>query len=177
VRVVLTWSEVAIAARIGEARTIRNRAKGREHRHNHPQPGAADWTTDIEAACAEVAAAKGLGVYMPIATTPDEDRLGDLGYGIHVRHSERDDARLILHPDDQDDGYYVLVTGLAPTYCLPGFIRGDEGKVERYWCDPTGKKRPAFFVPQNELHPIEGLVALRPLQLPPEWKTAYERTS
>jgi hypothetical protein len=172
---VLTWSEVAIAARIGEARTIRNRAKGNGHRHGKA-PGA-DWTTDIEAACAEVAAAKGLGVFMPVTTTPDEDRHGDLGYGIHVRHSDRDDARLILHPDDQDEGYFVLVTGLAPVYALPGFIRGVEGKREEWWCDPTGQGRDAFFVPQRDLHPIEGLVALRPLQLPPDWPTAYERNS
>lgn len=171
----LTWSEVAIAARIGEARTIRNRAKGNAHRHGKA-PGA-DWTTDIEAACAEVAAAKGLGYYMPIATSPDEDRLGDLGYGLHVRHSDRDDARLILHPDDQDEGYYVLVTGLAPVYVLPGFIQGAAGKVERWWADPTGQGRHAFFVPQSDLHPIEGLVALRPITPPSNWSTAYERNS
>jgi hypothetical protein len=173
---VLTWSEVAIAARIGEARTIRNRARGNGHRHNHPQPKAADWTTDIEAACAEVAAAKGLGVYMPITTTPEEDRFGDLGYGLHVRHSDREDARLILHPDDHDEGFFILVTGVAPVYALPGFIQGAAGKIEKWWSDPTGENRPAFFIPQNELHPIEGLVALRPIPLPPDWPTAYERT-
>jgi len=175
VRVVLTWAEVAIAARIGEARTIRNRAKGNGHRHGKA-PGA-DWTTDIEAACAEVAAAKALGVYMPVTTTPDEDRHGDLGYGLHVRSTQHDDGRLILHADDPDDGFYILVVGKAPTYELPGFIGGVDGKLDAHWSDPTGEDRPAFFIPQSDLIPIEGLVALRPVPLPPDWPTAYERNS
>jgi hypothetical protein len=172
-RVVLTWSEVAIGARIGEARTIRNRAKGNGHRHGKA-PGA-DWSGDIEAACAEIAAAKGLGIYMPVTVTPDEDRCGDLGFGIHVRHSDREDARLILHPDDQDVGLFVLVVGSIPTFRLAGFMEAAAGKQDQWWADPTGNDRPAFFVPQSELHPIEGLVALRPVTLPSDWSTAYER--
>lgn len=171
--VCLSWAEVAIAARIGEARTLRNRAKGNGHRHG--KAGGADWTTDIEAACAEWAAAKALGVYMPIAVSPEDDRHGDLGYGLHVRHSERADARLILHRDDADDGLFILVTGTSPTFALPGFLRGADGKLDRWWSDPTGNDRHAFFVPQSELHPTEGLIALRPVPLPSNWSTAYER--
>lgn len=171
----LTWSEVAIAARIGEARTIRNRARGNGHRHGKA-PGA-DWSGDIEAACAEVAAAKGIGVYLPVTTTPDEDRHGDLGYGLHVRHSDRDDARLILHRDDQDVGLFILVVGRSPIYRLAGFLEAAAGKIERWWSDPTGDGRAAFFVPQSELHPIAGLVIPRPVRLPSDWPTAYERNT
>lgn len=171
----LTWAEVAIAARIGEARTIGNRAKGNGHRHGKA-PGA-DWAADIEAAAAEMAAAKGIGVYMPIAVSASEDRDGDLGYGLHVRHSDRDDARLILHPDDQDVGLFMLVVGRSPVYRLAGFIEAVNGKIERWWADPTGNDRPAFFVPQSELQPIRGLVIPRPVTLPPDWPTAYERNS
>lgn len=173
--VTLTWAEVAIAARVGEARTIRNRAKGNGHRHGKA-PGA-DWTGDIEAACAETAAAKGIGVYLPVAVSPAEDRHGDLGYGLHVRHSERDDARLILHPDDQDVGLFTLVVGSAPVYRLAGFIEAVDGKREQWWSDPTGNDRPAFFVPQEALHPIGGLVIPRPVTLPSDWPTAYERNT
>lgn len=173
--VTLTWSEVAIAARIGEQRTIYNRAKGNGSRYGKA-PGA-DWSGDIEAACAELAVAKGIGTYMPITTTPGEDRHGDLGFGIHVRHSERDDARLILHRDDQDVGLFVLVVGSVPTFRLAGFMEAAAGKTERWWADPTGKDRPAFFVPQTELHPIAGLVIPRPVPLPSDWPTAYERNS
>jgi hypothetical protein len=173
-RVVLTWAEVAIAARIGEARTIRNRAKGNGHRHG--KASGSDWTGDIEAACAELAAAKGIGVYMPV-TLGGGDGDGDLGYGLHVRHSDRDDARLILHPDDQDVGLFILVVGRSPIYRLAGFLEAVKGKVEQWWADPTGNGRPAFFVPQSELHPIAGLVVPRPVPLPSDWPTAYERNS
>jgi hypothetical protein len=174
-KVTLTWAETAIAARIGEARTIRNRARGNGHRHG--KTSGADWSGDIEAACAETAAAKGIGVYMPVAVSPDEDRHGDLGYGIHVRHSPRDDARLILHRDDQDVGLFVLVVGSCPVYRLAGFIEAEVGKQDKWWVDPTGDGRPAFFIPQDSLHPIAGLVYPRPVHLPPDWPTAYERNS
>lgn len=174
-KVTLTWAEVAIAARVGEARTIRNRAKGNGHRHGKA-PGA-DWTADIEAACAEMAAAKGIGVYLPVAVSPDEDRHGDLGYGLHVRHSAREDARLILHRDDQDVGLFILITGSMPTFSMPGFIEAAKGKRDEWWADPTGDGRHAFFVPQESLIPIAGLVIPRPVRLPSDWPTAYERKS
>lgn len=169
----LTWAEVAIAARIGEARTIRNRAKGNGHRHGKA-PGA-DWSTDIEAACAEVAAAKAIGVYLPIATVAAEDRDGDLGYGLHVRHSHRADGRLIVHRDDQDCGLFILVTGSAPAFEVPGFIEAATAKREDWWQDPSGEDRPAYFVPRDALIPIAGLVYGRPVPLPDTHATAYER--
>lgn len=171
--VTLTWPEVAIGARIGESRTIRNRYAATAHRHGKP-PGS-DWTGDVEAACAEMAAAKGIGVYMPVTSTPGEDRDGDLGYGLHVRHSCRADARLILHKDDQDVGLFILVTGSAPTFTLRGFLEAAKGKDARWWTDPTGEDRSAFFIPQDQLHPIAGLVIPRPVTLPPDRPTAYER--
>jgi hypothetical protein len=175
VNVTLTWSEVALAARVGEARTIRNRAKGNGHRHG--KADGSDWQTDIEAACAETAAAKAIGVYLPVTVSPDEDRHGDLGYGIHVRSTPRAEGRLILHKDDADDGLFILVVGCSPTFTLPGFIEGAKGKDARYWADPSGEQRFAFFVPQADLHPIEGLVMPRPVTLPPDWPTAYERNT
>lgn len=171
--VTLTWAEVAIGARVGESRCIRNRYAATAHRHGKP-PGS-DWTGDVEAACAEVAVAKGIGVYMPITSSPGDDRHGDLGFGLHVRHSQRDDARLILHKDDQDVGLFVLVTGAAPTFRLAGFLEAAKGKRDEWWTDPTGDERHAFFVPQDALHPIAGLVIPRPVTLPPDWPTAYER--
>lgn len=174
-RVVLTWAEVAIAARVGEARTIRNRAKDNGHRHG--KADGADWGTDIEAAAAEMAAAKAIGVYLPIAVMPSEDRHGDLGYGLHVRFTPREDGRLILHPDDQDVGLFILVTGAPPVFTVPGFIEAADGKREQWWSDPSGAGRHAFFVPQAALHPIAGLVIPRPVNLPPDWPTAYERNT
>jgi hypothetical protein len=175
VNVTLTWSEVAIGARVGESRCLRNRANGSAHRHG--KAAGADWSGDIEAACAEMAAAKGLGVYWPITATPDDDRHGDLGFGIHVRHCARADGRLILHRDDQDVGLFILVTGAVPTFRLCGFLAAAAGKQDEWWCDPTGDDRPAFFVPQDALHPIDGLVALRPVPPPASWSSAYERNA
>lgn len=170
--VTLTWAEVSVAARIGEARTIRNRAKGNGQRHGHAD--CADWSGDIEAVAAEMAAAKAIGVYFPVLAEADPD--GDLGYGIHVRATARADGRLILHKDDQDGGLFILVTGTIPTFAVPGFVEAEAAKDDAFWTDP-GTGRPAYFIPQNVLHPIKGLVIPRPVTLPPDWPTAYERNS
>jgi hypothetical protein len=46
----------------------------------------------------------------------------------------------------------VLVTGSRGDYVIRGWIYGAEGKQDMWWDDPTGKGRPAFFVPQHALN-------------------------
>lgn len=164
-RITLAWAEVATAARVGEARCIRNRANGSSHRYG--KAAGADWSGDIEAAAAEMAAAKATGRYWPIIAEPDD--WGDLGYGLHVRHTERPGGRLILHPDDPDDHFFILVTGSLPSFVVVGYLLAGAGKVEGNWEDPSDADRPAFFVAQRELDPIDDLIAPRPVPEPDAW--------
>lgn len=168
-KVTLSWAEVAVAARVGEARTIRNRAAGNAQRHGKAQ--GADWSGDIEAAAAELAAARVLGVYWPIVA--EADSWGDLGYGLHVRHTAHENGCLILHKDDQPAHFYICVIGSVPTFNVAGFMLAAEGQQDSYWSDPSGQNRPAYFIPQSDLVPITGLVALRPINPPEGWPDAY----
>ena len=108
------------------------------------------WHIDIEAACAEVALAKHLGVFWD----------GSVGTGkaidvgkYQVRHTPRENGALIIRPRDSDFEQFVLVTGVAPDFIIRGWILGVDGKVQKYLRDPNGKF-PAYFVPQSDLKAI-----------------------
>ena len=94
-----------------------------------------------------------------------ETRLGepDLDPDIQVRGRTRHHYDLIVHHPKEDDPNqrFVLVTHDArhPNFCLRGWLYGRECQYRRFWLDPTGT-RPAFFVPQWRLRPIETLEAI-----------------
>ena len=74
--------------------------------------------------------------------------------GVEVRSTAHSQGCLILHPSDPDNTAFVLVTGAYPRYTVAGWIVARCGKVDRYW---RQQSRPAYFVPQGALHPIETL--------------------
>ena len=145
-RVELTAQEVqmpglAAVLRVGSALT--NSLK-----HRYGFDGSNSWQVEVESSCAELAVSKALGVYWSgLAGQGARDVTG-----CEVRHTERDQGRLILHPSDPDDVPFVLVTGSRGDYVIRGWIYGAEGKQDMWWDDPTGKGRPAFFVPQHALN-------------------------
>jgi hypothetical protein len=146
--VILTDSEMHIAATVGALRQIENIFKGRQHAYAGPRD--ASWQMHIEGAAGEQAFAKWSGRYW-------NGNLGDLDADdvghVQVRTTGRPDGRLILHPLDPDDRPFVLVTGISPRFVLRGWIRGSDGKQQQWWRDPVGG-RPAYFVPQSALRPM-----------------------
>ncbi len=73
-----------------------------------------------------------------------------------VRGTKYKNGRLILHPTDKDNAIYILVVGQVPTFNLVGWIAGKNGKQDKFLDDPVGG-RLAYFVPQEELSPVEEL--------------------
>ncbi len=82
-------------------------------------------------------------------------RADDVGE-IQVRTTSRPENRLIIHEADQDEKYFVLVTGRAPQFRIVGWIMARDAKREEWWQDPAGG-RAAYFVPQSALRPISEL--------------------
>ena len=83
----------------------------------------------------------------------------DIGTCIDVRTRSEHWHDLIVHREDRDDWFYVLVTTTAeldddepPTLYVHGHIKGDRAKNEDWWHDPAGG-RPAFFAPKDVLDP------------------------
>lgn len=115
--------------------------------------GLADdgYSEKIAGAVAEYVVSKALGAaWQPIKA------IGARDVGTYeVRSTGRADGRLILHAADPDDVPFVLVTGNYPRFAVRGWLLGSDGKRREYWGDWS--KRPAYFVPQTALQPIETL--------------------
>lgn len=142
--IVLDWSEMILAAQAGVLRQVENIKKGVK-----PAYGAGnekDWQYGIEGAMGEFALAKYLGVFWHGKGKMWGDDVGSY----QVRTSSRNNGDLILHPKDDDEKIYWLVTGLNGKYWIRGYIKAKDGKLDKWWRDPAGD-RPAFFVPQSEL--------------------------
>lgn len=151
VQVVLTPGECRIAAYTGVNRRLEAMAASRVEVYGKAA-GGAYWETDLEAAAAELALAKALGVHWCGMDGPDKDT-GDVA-GAQVRHTKRENGSLICHDRDADDHRFVLVTGSMPAFTVRGWILGGDAKDKRFWRDRPAVPRPAFFVPQSALKPL-----------------------
>jgi hypothetical protein len=147
-RVVLTPSEILMAATIGLMRHIASVKAGLPDRNGHEGAG---WNLHIEGACGELAVAKGLGLYWTGGINTFKGS-GDVGK-IQVRTRSKPEYELIIRPDDDEDATFVLVTGLCPAYDIVGKIVARDGKRQEWLCE-HGDRPPAWFVPQKALEPI-----------------------
>jgi hypothetical protein len=155
----LTWAEVHFADVAASMRSLVCRKTHRQQKYGASNDEQLLAEFDRIGCLAEEACAKCLNLYwsgLCGAGVPD------VGFKYQVRGTWRMDGRLILHPDDKDDEPFILVTphdtmeGGMLTFRLVGWILCRDGKQEKYWTDPKGD-RPAFFVPQDALHPMETL--------------------
>ncbi len=146
-----TSTEIMQGAIGGVCRQIQNMAKGRK-----PAYGAGhsdDWQKNIEGYLGEMAFAQWRGVYhagLGVLRGPDVD-----GQDVRTRSSHGYDH--MLHPEDDDERIFWLLTGINGNYRVRGWIQAKDGKQDRFWKDPTGKNRWAFFVPVSEIHPFSEL--------------------
>lgn len=155
--VTLTWAEVEIAVAAGCKRRLLALHDGRPDAYGFRESDP--WGTDIESAASEMAVAKALGLYwIPYARRPQEIP-ADVGDDVQVRRRKKIGYNLLLHPRDPDEHIYVLVYGQIPTFTLEGWTRGATGKA-RPLSDPFNTGRPAFWIPAEELAPIDDLLAM-----------------
>jgi len=152
-RVTLTPEELRFAASVGVDHVIERIVK--ERRNTFGRPDGLKFDFAICGMFAELAVAKLLSI-----DWPSPGFRFDVGE-YQVRSTERENGCLILHrehfpdgtPYDRDDDLFILVVGKAPTFDVIGFIRGKDGKRKEFWKRLI--RRPAFFVPQEALTPIE----------------------
>lgn len=148
----LDWGEINVGAYGGMMRRLRHKSRGDADRYI-----IGNWTSDIEANTAEKHVAKQLGLYHHDGIKGETD-VGPF----QVRHTLREDGKLLIRPKDKDGEAFILVTGAAPDYEIRGWCWGHEGKVKENWDEETSKNHPdgpAFFVPQAKLRRIEPLIA------------------
>lgn len=104
-----------------------------------------------EAALAEMAVAKGLGLYFPATLNAYSKPDIPPNLQVKLRFGENDD--MFVPTTCKEDELFILVTGRAPVYTIKGFCSGLEAK--QYPTRAPGGFRPAHLVPQSDLHPIE----------------------
>jgi hypothetical protein len=154
VNVTLTPHEMALAAQAGARREIQAAMRARKEAHGHD--AARPWIDHIEGACAELAVAKVSDHYWrPVVDEPLHTLQQDVGQSgrVQVRSTPRANGALILHLNDDPEARFLLVVGARGTYQIVGWIRGADGMANTFWRDP-GTGRPAFFIPQPVLLPL-----------------------
>lgn len=149
-KVTLTGQEIMQGAFVGIMRQTQNLRDSRIQAHNVGK--GLDWQMHVEGALGEFALAKLLGTFWSGAHS---FRGVDVGKW-QVRTTPHDNGSLILHDSDADEDRFVLMTGGNGEYVVRGWILAAAGKRKHWWRDPTGKGRPAFFVPQSALEAWRG---------------------
>jgi hypothetical protein len=154
VRIALDDDELRQCVIWGGERRILAMAKRRRGAHGFDRDHEA-WSIDIEGVMTEMAAAKALGLpYTPVVGSLDTED-GDIGPGLQVRGTRYNSGSLLIHASDIDDHKFILVTGVAPTYDVRGWIHARDGKVDKLW--KVYKNRGAYWVGQEWLKPISEL--------------------
>jgi hypothetical protein len=80
----------------------------------------------------------------------------DLPGGIDVKTRSKSRYDLIVQRHEKPSKKFVLVTIENQQTLLHGWCYGHEAMDEKYWADPA-RGRPAYFVPQQNLRPMEDL--------------------
>lgn len=148
--VALTPNQYLFAAQAGFLRQASNVCKGRQDAHGYAGGG---YDIHVLGAVGEFVVAQALNLFW---AGPGTLRAPDVGR-LQVRTRSRSHYELIVHDGDDDDAAFVLVTGQGLSYQVHGWMYGLEAKARRYWRDPAGG-RPAFFVPQADLRPMDLLL-------------------
>lgn len=154
VGVELVPSEVNLCAQVGVMRQVENIAEGRKQNWNKPIDK--DFQDHINGATGEYVLAKVLNIHW---TGKGELRAPDVG-PFEVRTTPFHSGHLILHKTDADDKKFFLVTGRNASFRVHGWCFGRDGKQDRFWCDLVKNGRPAFFVPQSMLRPIDEAISV-----------------
>ena len=120
---------------------------------------------DVDGVASEMAAAKILNVYYDIETDFQASELPThylicKGKTVDVKTTKYRTGRLIVMPHKKNDqcDLYLLVVGSFPEYSVVGYATYDEIVQEENWGDPFGRNKPAYFLDQYKLTPVEELI-------------------
>lgn len=115
---------------------------------------------DTHGAMAELLVAKTLNRFWtnPFLNTANKN-LPNVGNTIEVRHTKYPSGCLLVHDEDVDNFWHVLVVGTISNPKVVGGILGKDAKKEIWWKEKVAG-RPCYFVPQDKLIPVPELIKL-----------------
>lgn len=169
-RVHLSPSEVWIAGQLANMRGIRNLERQLHDRYG--DTGTLGVDHHFGGVLGEMSLAKHMDKYY--CGNIHDFGAPDLGSHLQVRAVTAPHHRLLLHPwspatgkGDKDGDVFISVLIELGSWTvnggvdvlLRGWLFGGDGKRQEWWEDESkGKKRPAFFVPNSELRPLEDIL-------------------
>lgn len=136
--------EILFAAQVGITRRIKSMSRARDTHNTIGNPNYG-WHIDVEAACAEMAFAKFLGVYWDASV--DTFKKPDVG-DIQVRSTSYDSGSLIFRDGDNEEDKFALVTGVCPKFAIRGWAFGTTICVEKYAVSHQRKEQMGWPVDQ-----------------------------
>jgi hypothetical protein len=146
----LTLPEILSATNVGILRHYESFKDGRKQDFTL-DPNTNILFTDIEGALGELCVAKVRDRYFSATLNNFKD--ADLGKDVQVRTTSRHDFKLIVRSNDNPNHFYFLVTGMSPTFCVRGWMKGSDAMQDKYLKAPNGRP-PAWFVPPTDLNPV-----------------------
>lgn len=152
IEVKLTAAELLLAAQAGVMRQVENVTRN-QGQNTHGNDETKPWQDHIEGACGEMALSKYLGVFWKGKGKWGDSDVADMD----VRTRPFHEAELILHPPKKDKPHRIFwhVTGKNGVYMIHGWIYAHEGQKQEFWQDKYRNNRPAFFVPNSIIRPVE----------------------
>lgn len=141
-----------IAAHVGCMRHLAALKAGLKDKHGAEGGG---WQLHIDGALGELAVAKATKMYWSAGINTFS--ASDLGENVQVRTRSRHDYELIVRDNDSESDTFVLVTGIAPSYKVRGWINGSAAKRNEWLCAHGGREA-AYFVPIDSLRDMSELI-------------------
>jgi hypothetical protein len=140
----LSDDEIQMGVLQATLRILQCKRDGKKHRYGAKETET--WQMGIEGALGEMVIAKHFKIFWGKGSYGSDD-VGPY----EVRQTHHAHGSLIVHPSDKDDKRYYLVTGILGNYVIRGYMYAKDAKQQKYWGDPQGSNRPAYFVPQKDL--------------------------
>lgn len=153
---IFTPEERQAAMEEGMRRQAVNEAKRLRGRNGGASFGSKALDIHLLGAAGEMAVASYLGMKHELYKEVEAKRGSDDLPGIDIKTRSKHSYDLIVQKQENPDKKFVLVTIENQQTLLHGWCYGRQAMDARYWADPA-RGRPAFFMPKENLHPMETL--------------------
>jgi len=140
----------------GMRRQSVNEAKGLRGRNGGASFGGKALDIHLLGAAGEMAVASYLDMKHELYKETEAKKGSDDLPGIDIKTRSKHSYDLIVQRQEDPDRKFVLVTIENQQTLLHGWCYGRQAMDVRYWADPA-RGRPAFFMPKENLHPMETL--------------------
>ena len=157
IKFIFTDEEREMARAEAFRRQAVNEAQGLRGRNGGAWKGSKALDIHLLGAAGEVAVASYLGLKEHLfKETEAKKGSDDLPGGIDVKTRSKASYDLIVQRQSDPNRKFVLVTIESQQTLIHGWCYGKDAMQSQFWKDPA-RGRPAYFVPQSALHPMETL--------------------